>query len=301
MINLTDKRHIKFLKSVSIFQNLNDEELNTIIKHLEIKEINENQTVFSRFQSEQVLYIVRYGELNLELLGADDKIYSKGDVFGEIGVLNEHYRSATMTANEASVLIILNGKELLDNSIIPAHISMKIIVKLAKLIISYLTTAENTSTYKLIESGESDYVEFKSTLRYNLFTKKNDREIEHATLKTIAAFMNASGGTLLIGVDDHKKLLGLKADNFLDHDKLLLFLTRLIQDRIGMQQTAFVRAAVEELNGSELVRIDVKPSTLPAYVKNSKDEYFYVRSGPSTSQLKVSDIYEYINSRFYQS
>lgn len=301
MINLTDKNHFKFLKEVSIFKKLTEDELRFIIDFLQIKEIDENETVFSRFQMEQVLYIVRYGELKLELLGSNDVIYKRGDVFGEIAILNEHYRAATMTAKEASVLLALKGTDLLNGERIPASISIKIIIQLAKLITSYLATAENTSTYKIIESGENDYVEFKSTLRYNLFTNKFDKEIEHASLKTIAAFMNSAGGTLLIGVDDHKKLLGLREDNFQDHDKLLLYLTRLIQDRIGMQHPAFVRAAVEAQNGSELIRVDVTPSTLPAYLKHQNEEHFYVRSGPSSSQLKVSDIYEYIHNRFYTS
>ena len=301
MINITDPKHSKFLREVAIFKNLSDKELNKIIGFLSVKEINENETVFSRLQNEQVLYIVRYGKLKLKLLGSDDKIYTKGDVFGEVAVINEHFRSATMTALEPSVLFTFNGADLMDNSKVPSQISIKVIVELARLITSYLTTAENTSTHKIIENGENDYVEFKSTLRFNLFTKKFDKEIEHAALKTITAFMNSSGGTLLIGVADDKQLLGLKDDNFSDTDKLLLYLTRLIQDRIGVQHTAFVRAAVEGLNGSEVLRIDVKPAMMPAYLQHHNDEMLYVRTGPSTTQLKVSDIYEYINSRFFKS
>ena len=50
--------------------------------------------------------------------------------------------------------------------------------------------------------GESDSVEFKSTLRWNLHSDKSDKNIENACLKTVAAFLNTSGGMLIVGADD---------------------------------------------------------------------------------------------------
>ena len=55
---------------------------------------------------------------------------------------------------------------------------------------------ENVSTDELIQNGETENVEFKSTLRWNIHTQKKDDAIEHASLKTIAAFLNSYGGTL---------------------------------------------------------------------------------------------------------
>ncbi len=298
-INFTDAEHFEFLKSVSIFKKLTDTELKQVVKYLYVKQIDKNETVFARLSSEQILYIVRYGKLKLEMPGQEDVIYEKGDVFGEISVINHKFRSGTIKAVEPSLLISLAGKDIFNTKKIPAEISLKIIVELAKMITDYLSTAENTSTYALIENGENDYVEFKSTLRYNLYTKKFDKEMEHAALKTIAAFMNSSGGTLLIGVDDDKNILGLKNDKFKDDDKTLLHLTKLIQERIGMQHTSFVRAVIEGTDGSKILRVDVKPSNIPAYLTHNNDEIFYVRTGPATAQMKVSEIYSYINSRFY--
>lgn len=60
----------------------------------------------------------------------------------------------------------------------------------------------NLSVEELIHRGESERLEFKSTLRWNLHTDSKDKRIEHAVLKTIAAFLNTQGGTLLIGVED---------------------------------------------------------------------------------------------------
>ena len=58
------------------------------------------------------------------------------------------------------------------------------------------------TTAELTTGGETEGVEFKSTLRTNLHTGQPDEKMQMAALKTIAAFLNAGGGTLLIGVAD---------------------------------------------------------------------------------------------------
>lgn len=74
----------------------------------------------------------------------------------------------------------------------------------------------------LINKGESPKLEFKSTLRVDLKTSKPEKFIEHSVLKTLAAFLNSDGGTLLIGIEDNKNILGLEHDfnSFSKPDKL---------------------------------------------------------------------------------
>ncbi|MEZ5198269.1 MAG: putative DNA binding domain-containing protein [Bacteroidales bacterium] len=299
-MKLLDKKHFEFLKAVSIFKNLTESELKNIIPFLSSREVKEKETVFARLEKEQLLYIVRYGNLRLVRAGQEDVFFKKGDVFGELAVINNNFRTGSIKAEEASLLFVINGPDLLNPEKIPAQISIKVIIELAKMISSYLASAMNISSYKLIEQGEGDFVEFKSTLRYNLFSKKFDKEIEHAVLKTIAAFLNSAGGTLFIGVDDNRNILGLQNDKFKDEDHILLHLTKLIQDRISMQHSRFILANIENSNGSQILRVDVKPASDPAYVIHNNEEVFYVRSGPLTAQLRVSEIYDYIKSRFYQ-
>ena len=297
MTNILDRKHIDFLKEVSIFSKLSDDEIKSIAPLLFIKEIEEGQNVFARFENEQVLYIVRYGKLVLETSLDSESILKKGDVFGEIAVINNHYRTGTIKATEPTLLFGLHGNDLFQT--IQAETAIKVVVEMAKLISSYLTTAQNTSTATLIENGESEFVEFKSTLRYNLHTNKFDKNIEHAALKTIAAFLNSAGGTLLVGVDDHKNLLGLEKDNFKDDDHMLLHFTKMIQERIGIKQTQYVRAIIETKESLKILRIDVRPSTSPAYLEHNGEEYLYVRTGPATTRMNVSEVYTYIKSRFF--
>ena len=51
----------------------------------------------------------------------------------------------------------------------------------------------------LIANGESEFVEFKSSLRHDYRQIKTDKNLEDVILKSIAGFLNAQGGTLIIG------------------------------------------------------------------------------------------------------
>src|SRR5204863_6174340 len=65
----------------------------------------------------------------------------------------------------------------------------------------------------LLEADEGERLEFKETARVNVHTGAVDKNIEHSVVKTVAAFMNSHGGTLVIGVNDASKTLtGLDRD-----------------------------------------------------------------------------------------
>lgn len=155
------------------------------------------------------------------------------------------------------------------------------------------------STTELIRKGEGQHIEFKSTLRINLHTMKPDREIEFSVLKTIAGFLNCEGGTLLIGLNDQGEIIGIKNDNFASKDKMMLHLTNLIKSNIGVQHHYFIRYSVEHLKSNEIFRIDVRKANVPAYLKQDKDNVFYIRTGASTAVLPTTEIHDYIQTRFH--
>ena len=64
----------------------------------------------------------------------------------------------------------------------------------------------------MIQSGEHNFLEFKSTMRWNWKENRLDKKMEEIILKTIAAFSNAEGGKLLIGVTNEGEILGLDSD-----------------------------------------------------------------------------------------
>jgi len=64
----------------------------------------------------------------------------------------------------------------------------------------------------LIRSGESERLEFKSSLRWDFRKGSGNRELESVIVRAIAGFLNAEGGTLLIGVADDGSVVGLEKD-----------------------------------------------------------------------------------------
>jgi hypothetical protein len=151
---------------------------------------------------------------------------------------------------------------------------------------------------ELIQAGESSSTEFKSTLRTNLHTKETDKKIEHSVLKTITAFLNTSGGNLLIGVNDNREILGLENDNFQNDDKFRLHLTNLIKNHIGNQFIPFIKFQFIQIKDKKIFRIICKESVKRVFLKTPTAEEFYVRSGPSSVKLEGSSLVDYIQHKF---
>lgn len=152
---------------------------------------------------------------------------------------------------------------------------------------------------ELIKKGESEKIEFKSTLRTNLYTKEIDKKIELSVLKTINAFLNSNGGTLLIGVNDKGELLGTEKDRFENMDKFNLHLTNLIKEKIGKNNLHLIRIQDILIEGKNVVKVTTEKSKTPVFLRlTSNEEEFYIRVGPSSIQTRGSELVEYINRKF---
>lgn len=161
-------------------------------------------------------------------------------------------------------------------------------------------TAKTICIKSILNGNESKSIEFKSTLRMNLHTKESDPKMEHAVMKSIAAFLNSQGGVLLVGVDDSKQVLGVDIDNFLNEDKMGLHLDNLINTRLGKKHHLHVTPSFFEYNGKIVLAVDCKPAKSPAYLKDGNSEKFYIRAGLSTEELSPSQMQDYISQRFKQ-
>ncbi len=151
----------------------------------------------------------------------------------------------------------------------------------------------------LIKKGENEKSEFKSTLRVNLHTNDIDKKIEHSVLKTICAFLNSKGGTLLIGVSNSGEILGNAKDRFEDSDKFDLHLTNLIKSKIGRDNTNLVDIENVLVDEKMVTRVECKKSSKPVFLKGlSSDEEFYIRAGPSSLLIKGSELINYVEKRF---
>lgn len=156
-----------------------------------------------------------------------------------------------------------------------------------------------TQINRLIKVGEKKDVEFKSTIRINLHTNEIDKKMEHSALKTIVAFLNSSGGILLLGVSDDKKILGIEKDGFENSDKYQLHLSNLIKKRVGKEFSGNVDMDIVEVeSGKNVLRVRCSRSRNPAFLKEDNDEEFYVRHGPSSIKISGREMIEYIRHNF---
>ncbi len=150
---------------------------------------------------------------------------------------------------------------------------------------------------RLLQTGESDQVEFKSTLRWNLHTDKTDKKIENACLKTVAAFLNTDTGVLFIGVDDEGNVLGLEKDRFANEDKALLHWNSLLKAHLGVEFMPLIRSRFYSVSGQRILVVQCQRSSQPVFFRRENEESFFARTGNGTHQLKPSEVLAYMEQR----
>jgi predicted HTH transcriptional regulator len=160
----------------------------------------------------------------------------------------------------------------------------------------------------MIEEGESDELEFKSSLRWDFRQQAINKKLEEVILKSVSAFANSQGGTLLIGVDDSGKILGLEHDYSSldggDQDKFELHLRNLFKQAFGVSfMTNRLTVKFPSLDGHEICQIEIAAASQPLILKVADKsgqlvEHIYVRSGNSSQELPLSEAHNYLKERF---
>ena len=172
-----------------------------------------------------------------------------------------------------------------------------------------LSPLDDETIRNLISKGETEHVEFKSSLRWDYREEKPNKVLEEVIMKSIAAFANAKGGTLFIGVNDDLEVIGLEPDlNSLkkkDVDYFELHLRKLINNQYGIRfSNTYLLIQFAVLNGKSLCIIQIAPSNYPLYLKTKNRqgqpiEKFYVRSGNASHSIDLlQEINKYIELRF---
>lgn len=157
---------------------------------------------------------------------------------------------------------------------------------------------------ELINKGESERIEFKSTLRKNLHSGRPDPNMELACLKTIAAFLNSNGGTLFIGVADDGSIIGIEPDGFSNDDRFQLHFWNLFRESIGGEFLECVRGKIAHADGVRVFIVACSRSTRPVFLKWRTPgeartiEHFYVRAGPQTELLGTRQAVAFIQEHF---
>jgi hypothetical protein len=160
----------------------------------------------------------------------------------------------------------------------------------------------------LIAAGESAAVEFKASVRWDVRENRLNEPLKYSVIKTVAAFLNSTGGTLLIGVDDDRKTVGLKGDysQFKKSDSRDAFenwLTTQLIDQFGKPASRLYSVSFHEMAGEDVCRIEVQPSPSPVFVdeKGGKPAQLYIRTGNASRPLDTREIIEYSRHRWPES
>ncbi len=171
----------------------------------------------------------------------------------------------------------------------------------------------------LLSRIEDQYLEFKSTLRFDLERGEKSKLIESAVIKTIGAFLNSSaGGTLLIGVSDGAEVTGLEPDYSTlrpkhkdgkdDRDLFQLHLMQIVANAVGLAAAANVFPEMLHVDSMDLCRVHVEPSSYPVRAEVTRVDgngqfsthpAFFVRIANGTKEIvDEAEVERYVAQRF---
>jgi len=176
----------------------------------------------------------------------------------------------------------------------------------------------------LIAAGESDTTERKSSLHHphgplpldlhhrleqgklQPLEVRNEmqRRLNKAVTETIAGFLNTSGGTLLIGVDDAGTTLGIEPDleycqkDKQDADGWMLSLKTVITNALGADVWSGVRVSLVPHRAKMVAVILCPRRASQTWHYEGGGESFYIRTGNATAELKGRTLVGYISEHW---
>jgi membrane protein YdbS with pleckstrin-like domain len=164
------------------------------------------------------------------------------------------------------------------------------------------STAPVKSVEELLAEGESQFVEYKSSLMWDYRQQRINKKLYTPVMKSLAAFMNSRGGHLLIGVDDEGNILGIEADlqgmkkPNLDGWENVFNLA--FNSMIGVAYRRLIELEFYEKDGRTVCHVFVHPADRPIFLKENNTEKFYIRAGNASQPLSFSEAATYIQARF---
>jgi hypothetical protein len=155
----------------------------------------------------------------------------------------------------------------------------------------------------IIQQGEGPLLEFKSSFRWDIAESRTNRQLESVVLKSLAGFLNSShGGTLLIGVADDGRILGLENDfktlKKQNQDGFEQTLMTAIATNLGADLCSHVSILFHVIEANAICRLIVSPSTRPVFLNQGNTPKLYVRTGGATRDLNIQEALEFAPIRW---
>lgn len=163
---------------------------------------------------------------------------------------------------------------------------------------------EDVNYEEIIAGGENDFVEFKSSIRYDYKQGGGKKDIEYIIAKAISAFMNTNGGRLFIGVNDSGEVIGIENDYAAVHHKnkdgFLLQLNNIVNHYLGKEFHQYLGIRVASIKGKDVCVVEVAKSKISVFLRDGNREEFYIRASASSQSMSVREANEYIRTHFHR-
>jgi CRP-like cAMP-binding protein len=103
-------RKVQLLTKVPLFQECNAKELSKIAALADEIEVDKGAVLTKEGQPGRECFVVSEGKATAKLRGKKLASYAPGDVFGEMSLLDNEPRSATITADTDMVLFVVDSR-----------------------------------------------------------------------------------------------------------------------------------------------------------------------------------------------
>ena len=133
------KGDVDFLTAVPIFDTLTRRQKTKLYSIIHIRHYNQGEMVFRQGDPGVGLYIVRDGQVEVyneysDMTRKKIATLNKGDFFGDISLLNESPRSATIVASQNTILFGLFKPDLLNIMDSDPKLGMRFVYRLAQIV-----------------------------------------------------------------------------------------------------------------------------------------------------------------------
>jgi tetratricopeptide (TPR) repeat protein len=180
--------------------------------------------------------------------------------------------------------------------------------------------------YKILHGGESESVEYKSSVLWSKFFSKSDisssdsREVHKygrdasrlIIAKTIACFLNTNGGNLIIGLKENKEgqpdeIIGIEGEYPKLKDPCPDGYRRMIVDEVIRKflppeifhhLTSYIKIHFPKMQEKTLCWLEIKKADDGVFVKVQDEELFFIRIDAETRQISDKALVDYCKKHF---
>ncbi len=160
--------------------------------------------------------------------------------------------------------------------------------------------ADNLILEQIIAGGETEKVEFKVGAFWNEHKNEKNDKMRDQVVKEAAAYLNSKGGTLIIGVTDDGKVVGIEREypyadaHKKNKDGYELNLLQVLTAKLGLRAIPLITFRFEKIRDKVVYVLRVFPSPQPIYI----DGELIIRNGNQTKKLSAEEVSWYIPERW---